>query len=98
LEIGLGGDSGIAAKRYPSDLTDEEWERIAPLMPETRTQVTRSKRRRARRAAMTPARRSSAASAIAVDTDGRLLMVNLTTADISDSAGANGKSYMGAAL
>jgi hypothetical protein len=20
-------------KRYPSDLTDEEWERIAPLMP-----------------------------------------------------------------
>ena len=25
---------------------------------------------------------------IAVDTDGRLLMVNLTTADISDSAGA----------
>jgi putative transposase len=25
---------------------------------------------------------------IAVDTDGRLLMVNLTTADIADSAGA----------
>lgn len=25
---------------------------------------------------------------IAVDTDGRLLMINLTTADISDSAGA----------
>jgi putative transposase len=25
---------------------------------------------------------------IAVDTDGRLLMVNLTTADVSDSAGA----------
>jgi len=21
------------AKRYPSDMTDEEWERIAPLMP-----------------------------------------------------------------
>jgi transposase len=21
-------------KRYPSDLTEEEWERIAPLMPE----------------------------------------------------------------
>ena len=20
-------------KRYPSDLTDEEWERVAPLMP-----------------------------------------------------------------
>ena len=37
---------------------------------------------------MTPARRSSAAGAIAVATDGRLLMVNLTTADISDSAGA----------
>ncbi|WP_048863123.1 IS5/IS1182 family transposase, partial [Acidisphaera rubrifaciens] len=26
---------------------------------------------------------------VAVDTDGRLLMVNLTTADISDSAGAH---------
>ena len=26
---------------------------------------------------------------IAVETDGRLLMVNLTTADISDSAGAH---------
>jgi len=37
---------------------------------------------------MTPARRSSAASAIAVDTDGRLLIFNLKTADISDSAGA----------
>ena len=35
-----------------------------------------------------PARRCSAASGIAVDTDGRLLMVNLTTADISDSTGA----------
>jgi hypothetical protein len=29
---------------------------------------------------------------IAVDTDGRLLMVNLTTADISDSAGAQSLS------
>ncbi|MET3524488.1 hypothetical protein ABID25_006359 [Mesorhizobium abyssinicae] len=28
---------------------------------------------------------------IAVDTDGRLLMVNLTTADISDSAGAQAR-------
>jgi hypothetical protein len=34
-----------------------------------------------------PARRLSAASDT-IDTDGRLLMVNLTTADISDSAGA----------
>jgi transposase len=24
---------GKKTKRYPSDLTDEEWERIAPLMP-----------------------------------------------------------------
>jgi transposase len=25
---------GKKTKRYPGDLTDEEWERIAPLMPE----------------------------------------------------------------
>ena len=38
---------------------------------------------------MTPARRSSGGKRhIAVDTGGRLLMVNLTAADISDSAGA----------
>ena len=24
------------AKRYPSDLTEEEWERIKPLLPKTR--------------------------------------------------------------
>lgn len=24
------------AKRYPSDLTDEEWERIMPLLPASR--------------------------------------------------------------
>ncbi len=49
-------------------------------------EASRSKRRMARRAAMTPARRSSAGKRhIAVDPDGRLLMVNLTT---SDSAGA----------
>jgi putative transposase len=38
---------------------------------------------------MTPGRRLSAVNGhVAVDTDGRLLAVNLTTADISDSAGA----------
>jgi hypothetical protein len=31
---------------------------------------------------------SRGASATSLDTDGRLLMINLTTADISDSAGA----------
>ena len=52
-------------KCYPSDLTDEEWERIAPPMPN-------------------PGRKRH----IAVDPDRRLLMVNLTTADTSDSVGA----------
>jgi hypothetical protein len=30
------------AKRYPSDLTDEEWERIAPLMPKPGRSVLRT--------------------------------------------------------
>ncbi|WP_242402333.1 IS5 family transposase [Komagataeibacter kakiaceti] len=155
-------------KRYPSDMTDEEWERIAPLMPHPRRRggpreiefrevinavryLVRSgcgwrmlpihfghwrtvygwfrelarrflfqtihdvelmmdraqagrdtsptaavidsqsiKRFMRKQEVTTPARRSSAASKrhIAVDTDGRLLMINLTSADISDSAGA----------
>ena len=154
-------------KRYPSDLTDEEWERIAPLMPKPgrrgrprevefrevinavrylvrsgcgwrmlpvhfghwRTvygwfrELTRrflfqtihdvelmlDREREGREASPSAAvidsqsvkaphaetRGYDAAKKIvgrkrhvAVDTDGRLLMVNLTTADISDSAGA----------
>ena len=155
-------------KRYPSDLTDEEWEQIAPLMPKPGRRgrprevefrevinavrylvrsgcgwrmlpihfgpwqtVYGSFRELARRflfqtihelALMTDrerAGREASPSAgvidsqsvmaptpgaqrgydagkkitgrkrhIAVDTDGRLLMVNLTSADISDSAGA----------
>lgn len=51
------GRAAKKTKRYPSDVTDEEWEQIAPLIPK-------------------PGRR------------GRLLMVNLTPADISDSAEA----------
>lgn len=153
-------------KRYPSDLTDEEWDRIAPLMPKPRRRgrprevdfrevinavryLVRSGcgwrmlpinfgawqtvygwfRELARRflfqtihgielmlgreregreaspgAAMIDSQSVKAPSAeqrgfdagkkivgrkrhIAVDTDGRLLMVNFTTADISDSAG-----------
>ena len=154
-------------KRYPSDLTDEEWERIAPLMPKPRrrgrprevefrevinavrylvrsgcgwrmlpvhfghwrtvygwfrelarrflfqtiqdVELMLDRERHGREAS--PRQPSSIASRsrrplpsaeargydagkkvvgrkrhIAVDTDGRLLMVNLTTADISDSA------------
>ena len=154
-------------KRYPSDLTDEEWERIAPLLPRPAKKgrkptvdlrevlnairyMARSgggwrmlprdfppwqtvywwfrrfvrmllfrtihdvalmiDRERSGRAASptagvidsqtvkAPAAKKRGYDAakkvvgrkrhIAVDTDGRLLMVNLTTADIADSAGA----------
>lgn len=154
-------------KRYPSDLTDEEWERIAPLMPklgrrgrpreiEFREVINavrylvrsgcgwrmlpihfghwrtvygwfrelarrflfqtihdvelmldrgRAGREESPSAAVIDSQTVKAPGAgtrgydankkivgrkrhIAVDTDGRLLMVNLTTADISDSAGA----------
>ena len=154
-------------KRYPSDLTDEEWERIEPLLPAAPRRGRKAKvnfrevlnairymvrsaggwrmlphefgpwqtvywwfrrfvrlllfrtihdialmmdRERAGREASpsaavidsqtvkAPAARSRGYDAhkkivgrkrhIAVDTDGRLLMVNLTTADIADSAGA----------
>jgi transposase len=154
-------------KRYPSDLTDEEWERISPLLPKPARKgrkpsvdmreivnairyMARSgggwrmlpnnfppwqtvywwfrrfvrlllfrtihdvalmiDRERSGRAALptagvidsqsvkAPAARKRGYDAakkvvgrkrhIAVDTDGRLLMINLTTADIADSAGA----------
>jgi transposase len=154
-------------KRYPSDLTDEEWERIAPLMPKPgrrgrpreiefrevinavrylvrsgcgwrmlpvhfghwRTvygwfrelarrflfqtihdiELMLDRERQGREASPSAAVIDSQSVKaphgemrgydagkkivgrkrhIAVDTDGRLLMVNLTTADISDSAGA----------
>jgi transposase len=164
-----GRMAGIARKttRYPSDLTDEEWERIAPLMPAPGRRGRRREiefrevinavrylvrsgcgwrmlpvhfghwrtvygwfrelarrfpfqaihdveltldREQAGRAASPTAAvidsqtvKAPGAAArghdagkrivgrkrhIAVDTDGRLLMVNLTPADISDSAGA----------
>lgn len=92
-------------RRYPTDLTDAEWEQIAPLLP------TPSKRGRQGREASPSggvvdsqtvkapapgAQRGFDAGKktverkrhIAVDTDGRLLLFNLTSADISDSAGA----------
>lgn len=154
-------------RRYPSDLTDEEWERIAPLMPapgrrgrprevdfrevinavrylvrsgcgwrmlpihfeawqtvygwfrelarrflfqtihdiELMLDRERQGREQSPSAEVIDSQSIKAPSAekrgfdaakkivgrkrhIAVDTDGRLLMVNLTTADISDSAGA----------
>ena len=154
-------------KRYPSDLTDEEWERIAPFLPKPAKrgrkpavdlrEVLNAIRYMARSSAgwrmlpkdfppwqtvywwfrrcvrlllfrtihdvalMIDRERSGRAASptggvidsqsikapaaekhgydaakkivgckrhIAVDTDGRLLMINLTTADISDSAGA----------
>lgn len=154
-------------KRYPSDLTDEEWDRLAPLMPkpgrrgrprevdfrevinavrylvrsgcgwrmlpvhfgawqtvyswfrelarrflfqtihdiELMLDRERQGREASPSAAVIDSQSVKAPSAqergfdagkkivgrkrhIAVDTDGRLLMVNLTTADISDSAGA----------
>lgn len=154
-------------KRYPSDLTDEEWERIAPLMPkpgrrgrprevefrevinavrylvrsgggwrmlpvhfghwrtvygwfrelarrflfqtihdvELMLERERQGREASPSAAVIDSQSVKAPAAhkrgfdaakkvvgrkrhIAVDTDGRLLMVNLTSADISDSAGA----------
>jgi transposase len=160
-------DIAKKTKRYPSDLTDQEWERIAPLLPEPAKKgrqpevdlrevlnairyMARSgggwrmlprdfppwqtvywwfrrfvrlllfrtihdvalmiDRERSGRAASptagvidsqsvkAPAAKKRGYDAakkvvgrkrhIAVDTDGRLLMVNLTTADISDSAGA----------
>lgn len=96
-------------KRYPGDLTDEDWSRIQPLLPKP------SKRGRkisvsdikpallAARSTARPSKRRTPRSGygankkivgrkryIAVDTDGRLPMVNLATADISDSAGAQG--------
>jgi transposase len=133
-------------KRYPSDLTDEEWEQIAPLMPKPGRRgrprevefrevinavryLVRSgcgwrmlpihfgpwqtvygwfrelarrflfqtihdvalmldRERAGREASPTAGKIVGRKRHIAVDTDGRLLMVNLTTADISDSAGA----------
>jgi transposase len=160
-------DIAKKTKRYPSDLTDEEWERIAPLLPKPAKKgrkpevdlrevlnairyMARSgggwrmlprdfppwqtvywwfrrfvrmllfrtihyvalmiySERSGRAASPTPgvldsqsvkapAARKRGYDAgkkivgrkrhIAVDTDGRLLMVNLTTADIADSAGA----------
>jgi transposase len=160
-------DIAKKTKRYPSDLTDQEWERIAPLLPEPAKKGRKPEvdlrevlnairymarsgggwrmlprdfppwqtvywwfrrfvrlllfrtihdvalmidRERSGRAASptagvidsqsvkAPAAKKRGYDAakkvvgrkrhIAVDTDGRLLMVNLTTADISDSAGA----------
>ena len=160
-------DIAKKTKRYPSDLTDEEWERIAPLLPRPAKKgrkpevdlreilnairyMARSgggwrmlprdfppwqtvywwfrrfvrqllfrtihdvalmidRERSGRNASPTagvvdsqtvkaPAAKKRGYDAakkvvgrkrhIAVDTDGRLLMVNLTTADIADSAGA----------
>jgi len=139
-------------KRYPSDLTDEEWERIALLLPKVsrrgrkpsvdRREILNAIRYMARSgggwrmlpkdfppwqtvywwfrrfvrlmlfrtihdvALMYDRERAGREASpqggvfdggkkvvgrkrhVAVDTDGRLLMVNLTTADISDSAGA----------
>ena len=126
-------------KRYPSDLTDEGWQRILPLLPEPPRRgrkvgvdlreilnairyMARSGggwrmlptnfgpwqtvywwfRRFVRRMLFQTIKAPHATTRgydankktvgrkrhIAVDTDGRLLMVNLTTADISDSAGA----------
>jgi putative transposase len=164
---GRMADIAKKTKRYPSDLTDEEWERIAPLLPKAAKKgrkpavdlrevlnairyMARSgggwrmlprdfppwqtvywwfrrfvrmllfrtihdvalmiDRERSGRAASptagvidsqtvkAPAAKKRGYDAakkvvgrkrhIAVDTDGRLLMVNLTTADIADSAGA----------
>ncbi len=160
-------DIAKKTKRYPSDLTDEEWERIAPLLPRPAKKGRKTAvdlrevlnairymarsgggwrmlprdfppwqtvywwfrrfvrmllfrtihdvalmidRERSGRAASptagvidsqtvkAPAAKKRGYDAakkvvgrkrhIAVDTDGRLLMVNLTTADIADSAGA----------
>jgi transposase len=160
-------DIAKKTKRYPSDLTDEEWERIAPLLPKPAKKGRKPEvdlrevlnairymarsgggwrmlprdfppwqtvywwfrrfvrmllfrtihdvalmidRERSGRAATptagvidsqsvkAPAAKKRGYDAakkvvgrkrhIAVDTDGRLLMVNLTTADIADSAGA----------
>src|SRR5687767_13745639 len=164
---GRMADIAKKTKRYPSDLTDEEWERIAPLLPRPAKKGRKPEvdlrevvnairymarsgggwrmlprdfppwqtvywwfrrfvrlllfrtihdvalmidRERSGRAASptagvidsqsvkAPAAKKRGYDAakkvvgrkrhIAVDTDGRLLMVNLTTADISDSAGA----------
>lgn len=52
-----------------------------------RSQACDRPARRSRRASVSAAHGRRMADA-AVDTDGRLLMINLTTADISDSAGA----------
>ncbi|WP_353045535.1 IS5 family transposase [Mesorhizobium sp. M1365] len=118
-------------KRYPSDVTDEEWEQTTPLIPKpgrrgrprevdfrevvnaVRYLVgsgcgwrTASERARGQShggrdrhpVGQAPQARTRGYDAgkkivgrkrhIAVDTDGRLLMVNLTPAEISDSAGA----------
>jgi transposase len=83
-----GRNAAIArkTKRYPCDLTDEEWDRIAPLMPRP------GRRGRPRevdfREVVNAVRYLVRSGCGWRNADGRLLLVNLTTADISDSAGA----------
>jgi hypothetical protein len=62
---------------------------VRPVRPAACSIAKSSKRRIPSGETMTPTRRSVVRERhIAVDTGGRLLMVNLTTPDISDSAGA----------
>jgi len=77
-------------KRYPSDLTDEEWERAgreaspsAAVIDSQSVKAPHAETRGYDAGKKIIGRKRH----IAVDTDGRLLMVNLTTANISDSAG-----------
>jgi transposase len=88
---GRMADIARKTKRYPTDLTDEEWERIKPLLPKAPKRGRKiSVDLREMLNAISYANKKIVGRKrhIAVDTDGRLLMVNLTTADISDSAGA----------
>ncbi|BEU72585.1 hypothetical protein MAFF211271_21400 [Ralstonia syzygii subsp. indonesiensis] len=75
-------------KRYPSDMTDIEWAAVQPCpsagVIDSQAVKAPSADKRGYDAAKKIVGRKRH---IAVDTDGRLLMVNLTPADIADSRG-----------
>ena len=76
--------------RCRADMLDRERVgREASFQPAASSTANRSKLRKLKQGDTTRARRSRGRKRhIAVDTDGQLLMINLTPADISDSAGA----------
>ena len=72
-----------ATKRYPSDLTDKEWETLQPLLPGYASQGRLRFENLSIIYVYIDRKRH-----VAVDSDGRLLLVDLTPANIADSVGA----------